>query len=419
MWPALAVAMVCITTLAAYLLAATPLQTYADVAAVAALASLAACRDWRIVAAAAFLMAFEPVAVSPVVWGAAPAATPSWPILPRVCLLSATAALAIVSIFSLTRSVRAISRALEAAQAEAARRESSLRLTSEVATDLAAQAAEDRLARAFEQQVGGIVADAAIAAQNVLRAAEIHSSVAEESALRTSAITDASQGTVASAQSVAGSVDQLAASITRVTAEIQEVSEVAFRSMDDACVANATVQKLADAATRIGHIVRVISKIAGQTNLLALNATIEAARAGEAGRGFSVVANEVKQLAVQTAAATHDIQQEIATIRAQMSQAMAAIDGMASTVANLGGITVTASSALAEQGEIAREIAANALRAAAGTEEVVSNLRVLTEQAAHGNTAARDSANNANELAAKCGAMHTAVHDFVTALLAA
>ncbi len=418
-WPALAICIVGLTAVGACLAAGTSRQVYADMGAVAGLALLATCRDWRIIAAAALLMSAEPACFSRIVWDPQPAAPGNWPMLPRLAYLAVTAAVAIVSDLAARRSVRAISGALAAAKEEAARRESDLRLTSELATDLAAQASEDRLAREFEQRVGGLVGDANAAAQNVLCAAQEFSAVAQEAASRTSAITQASEGTVASARSVANSVDQLAASIARVTDEIREVSEAAFRSMDDACAANATVQQLSDAATRIGQIVRVISRIAGQTNLLALNATIEAARAGEAGRGFSVVANEVKQLAVQTTAATSNIEREIAAIRTEMAQAMAAIDGMASTVANLGGITVSVSGSMAEQGDIAREIAASALRAAAGTEEVVSNLRVLTERAAYGDEAAREGTQSAHQLAAKCGAVKTAVLDFVAALLAA
>jgi methyl-accepting chemotaxis protein len=67
------------------------------------------------------------------------------------------------------------------------------------------------------------------------------------------------------------------------------------------------VRTLAESATRIDAVVRLIGDIASQTNLLALNATIEAARAGEAGKGFAVVASEVKTLASQTARATEDI----------------------------------------------------------------------------------------------------------------
>ncbi len=81
-------------------------------------------------------------------------------------------------------------------------------------------------------------------------------------------------------------------------------------------------------AQRIGLVIDLITKIAGQTNLLAFNATIEAARAGEAGRGFSVVATEVKELAGQTGDATGQITAQIAAIQdctRQTAQALAAI----------------------------------------------------------------------------------------------
>jgi methyl-accepting chemotaxis protein len=74
-----------------------------------------------------------------------------------------------------------------------------------------------------------------------------------------------------------------------------------------ATATNAECAGLAQAAQKIGDVVKLIRNIAGQTNLLALNATIEAARAGEAGRGFAVVASEVKSLAVETAKATEEI----------------------------------------------------------------------------------------------------------------
>jgi methyl-accepting chemotaxis protein len=94
----------------------------------------------------------------------------------------------------------------------------------------------------------------------------------------------------------------------------------------------AEVGDLAEASGKIGEIVGQIEAIAEQTNLLALNATIEAARAGEAGKGFAVVASEVKSLANQTGRATDDIRQRIGGLRAKMDGILQAMEGSVGTV---------------------------------------------------------------------------------------
>ncbi len=86
------------------------------------------------------------------------------------------------------------------------------------------------------------------------------------------------------------------------------------------------VAGLEDASKQIGDVVRVISQVAHRTNLLALNAMIEAARVGEAGRGFTVVANEVKSLAQQTAGATSNIEKQVASIQSVTRDAVQAIE---------------------------------------------------------------------------------------------
>jgi methyl-accepting chemotaxis protein len=406
----LAVALAGTAALVAHVLRGTPAQAWTDTEAFALLAVLAPYRDWRVAAAASVALGVAQVTLSP------PGVSD---LLPRLALLAMATVLVVWFGRVSARSAAAAEAALAAAAAEALRMETTLRLASEAATDLAAQATEDHMAREFQHDVGGLVDAAAQAAQGVRAAATEISGVTATTARETGTIAAASQDILQSAQTVAAAVDQLAASITKVTGEVREVSEVSFKAMDDAGSANETVQNLSDAATRIGQVVRVINKIASQTNLLALNATIEAARAGEAGMGFTVVANEVKELAHQTAAATGDIEREIDAIRTEMTRAMAAIDGMAQTVANLGGITVSVAGAMEEQGNIAQEIAANAMRAAASTESVAATLQMLTEVAARGDAAAHDGARDAALLAEKCDAVENAVRTFVTALLAA
>ena len=94
------------------------------------------------------------------------------------------------------------------------------------------------------------------------------------------------------------------------------------------------VERLEAASAQITQIVDTIAEIAGQTNLLALNATIEAARAGEAGRGFSVVAEEVKALSGQTEKATGDIRDRIDNLQGEVSGIIGAVRGSMTSIEN-------------------------------------------------------------------------------------
>ena len=116
---------------------------------------------------------------------------------------------------------------------------------------------------------------------------------------------------------------------------------------------NQQISALAQAAQKIGDVIKLIRTIAGQTNLLALNATIEAARAGEAGKGFAVVASEVKSLAVQTAKATEDISRLIGAVQTATSSAVAAIGRIAGRMQEIDSCATTVAAAVrrAERGD--------------------------------------------------------------------
>ncbi|MGE5146529.1 MAG: methyl-accepting chemotaxis protein, partial [Candidatus Eiseniibacteriota bacterium] len=124
----------------------------------------------------------------------------------------------------------------------------------------------------------------------------------------------------------------MSSSVGEIGRQVHQSTEIAKRAVTEADKTNAAVQGLAEAATKIGEVVNLISDIAEQTNLLALNATIEAARAGEAGKGFAVVASEVKTLASQTAKATEEIGKQIQEMQGSTGRVASAIRDIAEII---------------------------------------------------------------------------------------
>ena len=106
---------------------------------------------------------------------------------------------------------------------------------------------------------------------------------------------------------VASSIRDIAATLADVVGDAEQTSVVAAAARNLVAAAKDDAKALTEAARTIEPVIALIEDVANQTNLLALNATIEAARAGEMGRGFGVVAHEVKQLATRTARATEDV----------------------------------------------------------------------------------------------------------------
>jgi methyl-accepting chemotaxis protein len=117
-----------------------------------------------------------------------------------------------------------------------------------------------------------------------------------------------------------------------------------------------TVTALAQAADDIGAIVGVITEIAGQTNLLALNATIEAARAGEAGRGFAIVASEVKSLATQTAKSSDEIGRKVGEIQTATRQAVDSLASIAESIEAVEQVMTAITEAMGDQRGITAEL---------------------------------------------------------------
>jgi hypothetical protein len=142
----------------------------------------------------------------------------------------------------------------------------------------------------------------------------------------------------------------------------------------------------------------VISQIAGQTNLLALNATIEAARAGEAGRGFSVVASEVKTLAAQTGQSTEQIGAKVSEIRSTTREVVASLAGVAEIIDQLSGVTEQVSAAVEQQRGASENFAISANDTSAAVADFAGRMSGIAEMVHHSRTAARDVAAVAGDM---------------------
>jgi methyl-accepting chemotaxis protein len=226
------------------------------------------------------------------------------------------------------------------------------------------------LAGRFEQGMQGVITGVDGRADVMGRSASDLARVAERGRGLAEAVANRAEQASVNVQTVASATQELAASIREISSQVQRSVNVSNRATHETQRTSELVHGLSGAAEKIGTIIQLIQAIASQTNLLALNATIEAARAGDAGKGFAIVASEVKNLASQTAQATEQIASQIATIQTATEETVAAITQFDVTVREIAEISNAIASAVEEQGAATGEIARNVEEAARGTAAV-------------------------------------------------
>lgn len=270
-----------------------------------------------------------------------------------------------------------------------------------------------QLASHFEHAVGQIVGGIGTAAVQLEGSALSLTNSTERTEQLSGVVSSASQESSANVQSIAAATEEMAASVTEIGRQAQESTMIAGRAVQQAEATNGQIAILAQAADRIGDVVRLISAIAEQTNLLALNATIEAARAGDAGRGFAVVASEVKDLAGQTARATEEISTQVHAMQAATDDSVKAIGEICGTISEVAIIAGRISEAVREQGSATDEIARSIQQTASQTGAVADNIAHVAREATETGRAASDVHDAARELNSASVQLSTEVKSFL------
>jgi len=276
------------------------------------------------------------------------------------------------------------------------------------------KASMNQLASNFDERTSSVIMSLTAASSQMQQTAEKMTDASERTSEISSAVAAAATEADANVQTVAAAAEELSASAREIAEQINKVAAMANNASAEAENTSKEVHDLQKMAVSIGEVVSAIKEIAEQTNLLALNATIEAARAGEAGKGFAVVADEVKKLANETAQKTEEIDERVTAIQNAINSSVAAMDKIIRNVKSIDEATTSVTAAVEEQNAATSEIGRNVAEASTGTQQVSHNIVTVQENAYQTGEASKTVLQAAGELSKLSVELRNQVSGFLT-----
>jgi len=199
---------------------------------------------------------------------------------------------------------------------------------------------------------------AAGANQSSAQAATV-AAAAEELSVNTASVASGVAEVTSRLDLIAAATGELTSAIAEIAHNSEKARSTTLEAAEQADRVTKKMQDAGRSAQRIDKIAEMITRISAQTNMLALNATIEASRAGAAGKGFGVVATEIKELARQTTDMTSQVKNQIADIQSSTSEAAHEIEKIVTVIHKISEIVSTTAAAIEEHSVVTRDIAQN------------------------------------------------------------
>ncbi|WP_244523740.1 methyl-accepting chemotaxis protein [Bosea sp. BIWAKO-01] len=270
----------------------------------------------------------------------------------------------------------------------------------------------DTQLRSSLDRLGRMIESVASLSERMMAAAGQAREGSERAEIASSRAADHVTSVAANAENISGAGHEIAARVADSVSTAADVIAEADRT-------DLAIAQLAEATNQIDHVSTLISEIASQTKLLALNATIEAARAGQAGRGFSVVASEVRSLAAQTSGATSEIGRQIEAIQLASQRCIEALQSIRGRMLETQTLGERVADRVAGQSRSTAQIALTIRSAAHDAQGVLASARAVREAADLSSTSAIDVMALARDLDGEARRIRSQVGEFFGTLDAA